>query len=64
MGIYTGLYYTASQGAAILAPVLTGAIIDLVGYRGIFLFCSACMLAAFLVMGKVRSGEPTEKMKE
>lgn len=61
MGIYTGLYYTASQGAAILAPVITGAIIDIVGYRGIFLFCSACMLAAFFVMGKVRSGEAESK---
>jgi MFS family permease len=61
MGIYTGLYYTASQGAAILAPILTGAIIDIVGYRGIFLFCSICMAAAFLVMGKVRSGEPESK---
>ena len=61
MGIYTGLYYTASQGAAILAPVITGAIIDIVGYRGIFLFCSACMLAAFFVMSKVRSGEAESK---
>lgn len=61
MGIYTGLYYTASQGAAILAPILTGAIIDIVGYRGIFLFCSICMVAAFLVMGKVRSGEAESK---
>jgi MFS family permease len=58
MGIYTGLYYTASQAAAILAPILTGAIIDLAGYRGIFLFCSLCMLAAFFVMGQVRKGEP------
>lgn len=63
MGVYTGLYYTASQAAAILAPVLTGALIDLAGYRGIFLFCSACMLAAFFVMSLVRSGEP-EKKKE
>ncbi|MEN6364938.1 MAG: MFS transporter [Rectinema sp.] len=58
MGVYTGLYYTASQAAAILAPLLTGAIIDLTGYRGIFLFCSICMVAAFLVMGKVTGGEP------
>lgn len=57
MGVYTGLYYTASQGAAILAPLLTGAIIDIAGYRGIFLFCALCMTAAFLVMGKVTGGE-------
>ncbi|HSV55668.1 MAG TPA: MFS transporter [Magnetospirillaceae bacterium] len=58
VGIYTGLYYTFSQSAAILAPPLTGAIIDLAGYRGIFAFCAAAMAAAFFVMGKVRSGEP------
>lgn len=61
MGIYTGLYYTASQAAAILAPILTGALIDTVGYRGIFLFCSACMAAAFSVMSLVKSGEPVSE---
>lgn len=58
VGIYTGLYYTFSQGAAILSPPVTGGIIDLAGYRGIFAFCAVCMAAAFTVMGYVRSGEP------
>jgi maltose/moltooligosaccharide transporter len=61
MGVYTGLYYTASQAAAILAPVITGAIIDLVGYRGIFIFCTICMLGAFAVMGLVKSGEADQE---
>ena len=60
IGIYTGLYYTASQAAAILAPILTGLIIDVFGYSGIFLFCTVCMLAARFVMGKVTKGEPAE----
>lgn len=60
IGIYTGLYYTASQAAAILAPVLTGGIIDIFGYQGIFLFCTICMLCARFVMGKVMKGEPAE----
>jgi MFS family permease len=63
MGVYTGLYYTASQLAAILAPVLTGSIIDLAGYRGIFLFCSICMVAAWFVMGNVTGGEASQKGK-
>jgi MFS family permease len=58
MGIYTGLYYTFSQSAAILAPPVTGIIIDLAGYGGIFVFGGICMLAAWLVMGGVRTGEP------
>jgi MFS family permease len=58
MGIYTGLYYTFSQSAAILAPPVTGLIIDLAGFWGIFVFGSLCMLAAWVTMGGVRAGEP------
>ncbi|MDR1972023.1 MAG: MFS transporter [Treponema sp.] len=58
MGIYTGMYYTFSQGAAILAPPVTGLIIDLAGYGGIFIFGSLCMLAAWFTMAGVRAGEP------
>jgi MFS family permease len=58
MGIYTGLYYTFSQGAAILSPPITGAIIDLSGYPGIFIFGGACMLIAWFTMDGVRAGEP------
>jgi MFS family permease len=58
MGIYTGLYYTFSQSAAILSPPVTGLIIDLLGYPGIFIFGGICMLIAYLVMGGVKSGEP------
>jgi MFS family permease len=60
MGIFTGLYYTFSQSAAILAPPITGLIIDLGGYQGIFVFGGLCMLAAWFVMAGVRSGEPAK----
>jgi maltose/moltooligosaccharide transporter len=59
MGVYTGLYYTFSQGAAISSPPVTGLIIDFAGYPGIFAFAAACMLAAFFFMGKVTRGEPS-----
>jgi MFS family permease len=61
VGIYTGLYYLFSQSAAILAPPITGAIIDLTDYPGIFIFGGLCMLGAWFVMGGVKSGEPVEK---
>ena len=64
MGVYTGLYYTFSQAAAITGPLVTGPIIDLGGYSGIFAFGALAMLAAFLVMGKVTKGEPSEKPLE
>lgn len=58
IGVYTGLYYTFSQTAAISSPPITGAIIDMFGYPGIFIFAALCELAAFFFMGKVRKGEP------
>ncbi|MBU0927853.1 MAG: MFS transporter [Spirochaetes bacterium] len=61
IGVYTGLYYTFSQTAAISSPPLTGALIDLVGYSGIFVFAALCMLVAYSFMGKVAKGEPGEK---
>ena len=63
IGVYTGLYYTFSQTAAISAPPVTGLIIDLVGYPGIFVFAALCMVGAFLVMGLVRKGEPGDDVK-
>jgi hypothetical protein len=63
IGIFTGLYYTFSQSASILAPPVTGLVIDITNlfkpapeyqYTGIFIFASLCMLGAFLVMAKVR----------
>lgn len=58
MGIYTGLYYTFSQSAAILAPPVTGLIIDLAGYAGIFIFGALCMAGAWCTMAGVQAGEP------
>ena len=63
MGIYTGLYYTFSQAAAITSPPLTGLIIDTVGYPGIFLYGAACMLIAFAIMAGVDKGEPEKKIQ-
>ncbi|MDR2747693.1 MAG: MFS transporter [Treponema sp.] len=61
VGIYTGLYYTFSQSAAIFAPPITGLIIDLGGYRGIFIFSGICMFAAWCTMGGVKAGEPEDR---
>lgn len=69
IGIVTGLYYTFSQTANILAPPITGAIIDLFKafglpleyqYTGIFAFACLLQVAAFVVMAKVKQGEPND----
>ncbi len=62
VGVYTGLYYTFSQAAAIIAPTISGFLKDIFGgYPAIFIFAVICMLIAFFFMGKVTKGEPAEK---
>lgn len=63
IGLYTGLYYTFSQGAAILAPFLAGLIIDFAGHRAVFVYCACFFLLAWLMMGKVTRGEKYDKVE-
>jgi maltose/moltooligosaccharide transporter len=60
IGIYTGLYYFFSQLASIIAPPITGALIDIFGYGSLFIFAAVCMAIAFTLMGKVHRGEPQD----
>ncbi len=68
MGIYTGLYYFFSQGAAITSPPISGAVIDLftlafgdsTGLRMIFVYAAIMMSVALIIMGKVQGGEVGE----
>ncbi len=64
VGIYTGLYYFFSQLASIISPPLTGAFIDLFGFRSIFVFGSVSMAIAFVIMRKVKGGEPEDNKSE
>ncbi|MEA3349165.1 MAG: MFS transporter, partial [Chloroflexota bacterium] len=60
IGAYTGLYYFASQSAAILGPVLSGALVDSLGdqYRWLWLFSSVFMALAWLAITRVREKQP------
>ncbi len=60
IGVYTGLYYTFSQLAAIVAPALSGAIIDVAGYASMFAFCSVFFALAFVTMAFVTGGEKND----
>lgn len=60
IGVYTGLYYTFSQLAAIVAPSFAGAFIDAAGYRSMFVFCSVFFVLAFITMGFVTGGEKND----
>ncbi|MFP4374974.1 MAG: MFS transporter [Spirochaetaceae bacterium] len=59
MGAYTGVYYVFTQAAAIVTPPITGLIVDLTGFRFMFVFAAVVMVAAAMVMGLVRGGEAT-----
>jgi len=58
VGSYTGLYYFFSMAAAIVAPPLVGALMDLLGVRVMFLFTPLFMVFAFLCVCGVRRSEP------
>lgn len=59
LGTYTGMYYVASQSAAIIGPVLVGWIIQLAGndYRAAFVYAPLTALIAFVCLRGVHGGE-------
>lgn len=58
VGKYTGWYYTASMAAQVLTPILSGAIMDLVGNMlPLFPYACACVALAFVTMIFVKHGD-------
>jgi MFS family permease len=60
IGVYTGLYYFASQSAAVIGPTLGGILVDVLGdqYRWLFLFGPVFMALAWVAMQPVRAVLP------
>ena len=58
VGKYTGWYYTASMSAQVITPVLSGALMDLVGNMlPLFPYACICVALAFLTMFFVKHGD-------
>ena len=66
IGAFTGLYYTATQSAAIFGPVAVGRMFDVTAkftadgapnYWSLFVFCPVCFILALTCMAFVRHGE-------
>jgi maltose/moltooligosaccharide transporter len=57
IGAYTGLYYFASQSAAVLGPTLGGGFVEAMGsqYRFMWLFSMVFMALAYLTMTRVKA---------
>ena len=58
IGVYTGLYYTASFSSQIVGPLSFGFIFEYgVGLRWMFLILMPLLIVAFFAMSKVSRGE-------
>lgn len=55
-GRYTGYYYTASMSAQIIMPILSGAVMEFIGYRYLYLYAIVCALLAALPLVMVQKG--------
>ncbi len=63
VGKYTGYYYTFSMTAQVLTPVLSGALLEHVGYWTLFPYALVMATAALMTMLFVRHGDSRPVMK-
>lgn len=59
IGKYTGIYYTFSMSAQILTPILSGALLEYVGYFTLFPYAVVCLVISFIFMAGVKHGDST-----
>ena len=57
VGKYTGFYYTASMTAQIVTPILSGLLIDRIGWHVFFPYAAIFVGCAFITMFFVRHGD-------
>ena len=57
VGRYTGFYYTASMSAQILAPILSGILIQVIDYSILFPFAALFVAFSFVTMYFVKHGD-------
>ena len=57
VGKYTGYYYTFSMAAQIVTPILSGALLEHVGYFTLFPYAALCVALSFLPMFFTRHGD-------
>ncbi|MBQ8555406.1 MAG: MFS transporter [Clostridia bacterium] len=57
VGKYTGFYYTFSMAAQVITPILSGALLEHMGYWTLFPYALVMMTTALLTMSQVRHGD-------
>ena len=62
-GKYTGYYYTFSMAAQVLTPILSGWLLEHVGYHTLFPYSAVMVLGALATMFFVRHGDSKPERK-
>ena len=63
VGKYTGLYYTFSMTAQVITPILSGFLLENVGYRTLFPYSVIFCVLAFITMSQVKHGDSRPEKK-
>ncbi len=63
VGKYTGYYYTASMSAQIITPILSGALVDLIGWGVFFPYAATFTTLSFITMLFVKHGDAKPEKK-
>ena len=63
VGKYTGLYYTFSMTAQVITPILSGWLLENVGYRTLFPYSVIFCVLAFITMTQVKHGDSKPEKK-
>ena len=64
VGKYTGYYYTFSMSAQVLTPILSGALLEHVGYHTLFPYAFVMLTLALITMSRVRHGDSRPEAKK
>ena len=64
VGKYTGYYYTFSMAAQVLTPILSGALLEHVGYWTLFPYAFVMLTLAMVTMSRVRHGDSRPEAKK
>ena len=62
-GKYTGFYYTFSMAAQVVTPILSGALLEHVGYHTLFPYAALMVAGSFVTMFFVRHGDSRPEAK-
>lgn len=63
IGKYTGMYYTAAMSAQVITPIISGLLMDSLGYKALFPYALIFSILSFVTMIFVRHGNTKAEIK-